>query len=300
MATPWAPAKWWSITVLSAACACGGASRLCAQVYTEPTLAVSVADDAGRIPPRKHTPNDVERSELAFPLQAVLFIDGTRAVSYVGPGSGTPRAALLVTDFVSRSVCSLDIGLPDGSGNRSLLAGFRPSRNSKEIVLLVQVEDGWIGRLGVDMSTNLFVVVVRDGEIVSRVGPIEIERENIMQEEDDRSSVYSVARDETESSGEAYKRFARVMLRDFDGDGFQDLLIWKRNFQFAEAPDLGRRIREIGGADYVLSSEQYLIALYRPSEFGFTAPAVSDHVPPPPESVWNDMPSLLHTPSKRR
>jgi hypothetical protein len=286
-----------SIAVLTAVVALGPASRLHAQVYTQPSFAIPFVDDVGRIPPPNPVPKELQTLPWSPPISEMLFLDGTHAVSFLGPSSNQP-AALLITDFVSRSVRPLEIGLADDTGDYSLLAGFRPSRGAREIVLLVQAMNGWFGRLGVDRNTDLFVVVLREGTIVSKLGPIEIERQNVIQDEDQAVAPYSVPHDQTESPGPAYQRFARVLLRDLNGDGFNDLLIWKRNFEFAAASISGRRIPEIAGTDYVLRSEQFLVSLYRPSEFGFTAPAVRVHLPPPPESAWKDMRSVLATWSK--
>jgi len=85
-------------------------------------------------------------------------------------------------------------------------------------------------------------------------------------------------------SASAPARYGDVcpLVLDHDGDGFADLVLWKRNWRSAAVRDVDAEDESSHG--FVVESQELLVMRFDPAERRFVAPRlVSEFEPPPPE-----------------
>lgn len=94
----------------------------------------------------------------------------------------------------------------------------------------------------------------------------------------------------------------RLLVRDQDGDGFADLVIWRRTCGSLSIADSAARERDpktFAGKiecnlDFVLVSDECLVLRFDPNRRTFDAPKLDDKLPVPERDLWDRLPGIGH------
>ncbi len=103
-----------------------------------------------------------------------------------------------------------------------------------------------------------------------------------------------------DSTEKATKSDVRLLLRDHDGDGFRDLVVWRRqcrSISFSEAAARESDPKTFEGKvecdlDFVLEGEELLWMRFDPKLRAFSDPVKDEKLPAPPKDRWRDLPNL--------
>ncbi len=94
----------------------------------------------------------------------------------------------------------------------------------------------------------------------------------------------------------------RLLVRDGDGDGFDDLVIWRRTCGALAIADSAARERDPKtfegkvecNLDFVLERDERLWMRFDPTHRTFEAPTLNDKLPVPNRDLWNRLPNVGH------
>jgi hypothetical protein len=271
-------------------------STALAAPYRPPNFALPIEDGSGRVTSARDRVEQDPLNQVQPVVSEILFLDAHRALAYVAGGTKAPT--FVITDYARREASTVELNeLKAFYPRQTLLAGFRIGGGNGLTAVALQASNNESGT-AVTRTTTIVVLYVFDGaELVSRSTPVEVEREEFAPSGGMPNATWYYLTPDSLESGErdaGVTTLGRVLIQDVNGDGFQDVVLWRKNFKSLPVGAQPKPERGIVDQYFDRQKDDLRVVTFDPATRSFSAPKPAERLAPPDESMWDAVPNLRY------
>ncbi len=222
-------------------------------------------------------------------VRARIDLDVRWSAAFITVNDGAPMVVMGDRRRGATSVLRVRDDRPgtDFAPRGALLGGFAPDPTDSVMILVAELFTDASGTAVQSQSTRLFLFSLDPRGKVSPAGAADLEVLDLAHAGPGSRWIWIRGdAQESQSDEPGVVRDGKTLLRDVDGDGRDDLVLWQRNYHSAHPPD------KPGAFGLERGSDSLSVMLYQPKRRSFSEPFAMQGLPRPPMAMWDSLPSF--------